>query len=416
MTADFWTWAGLALLFLFAFFLSLFHACLNTFSKISLSRFLEDRAKEYREKILDLYDETRIAVDSLRVVFIIAFLIDISRLIPRLRHWPIWFFLASLLVFFIFFDYLPRLLNSLNKKAVLRFLLPSLGFIHRIAAPLTRLLRKLEEKQIEDEIHEASEEEIETFIDEATEEGIIEEHEGELLKSVVEFGDTLVKEIMTPRLDMVLIRREATFGALRELIQTEKYSRIPVYKDRVDNIEGVVIAKDLLPYSGDEHKDLPIVPIIRPVHFVPESMKVNRLLKEFQRQMQKLAIVVDEHGGVSGLVTLEDLIEEIVGEIQDEYDQDEETQIAETGPGEYVVSGDASVDDIEEKFDKDISNDDYITVSGLIAHHLGRLPKRGETFEIKGLSFEILEGGQKRIKKVKVRASAGAGIGEDGKK
>ena len=160
----------------------------------------------------------------------------------------------------------------------------------------------------------------------------------------------------------------------------------------------------------------PWSPIIRPVHFVPESMKVNRLLKEFQRQMQKLAIVVDEHGGVSGLVTLEDLIEEIVGEIQDEYDQDEETQIAETGPGEYVVSGDASVDDIEEKFDKDISNDDYITVSGLIAHHLGRLPKRGETFEIKGLSFEILEGGQKRIKKVKVRASAGAGIGEDGKK
>ncbi|MFZ2054154.1 MAG: hemolysin family protein [Candidatus Aminicenantales bacterium] len=414
MTADFWTWAGLALLFLCAFFLSLFHACLNTFSKISLSRFLEEKAKEYRERVLDLYDETRIAIDSLRVVFIIAFLIDISRLIPRLQHWPIWFFLGSLLVFFIFFDYLPRLLNSLNKKTVLRFLLPSFGFVHGIAAPLTRLLRKLEEKQIEDEIHEASEEEIDTFIDEATEEGIIEEHEGELLKSVVEFGDTLVKEIMTPRLDMVLVRREATFGALRELIQTEKYSRIPVYKDRVDNVDGVVIAKDLLPYSGDEHKDLPLEPIIRPVHFVPESMKVSRLLKEFQRQMQKLAIVVDEHGGVSGLVTLEDIIEEIVGEIQDEYDQDEEISIAETGPGEYVVSGDASVDDIEDKFDKDIATDDYVTVSGLIAHHLGRLPKRGETFEIKGLSFEILEGGQKRIKKVKIRASQGTRAGEDG--
>jgi CBS domain containing-hemolysin-like protein len=416
MTANFWTWAGLTLLFLLAFFLSLFHACLNTFSKISLSRFLEERAKEYRERILDRYDETRIAVDSLRVVFIIAFLIDISRLVPRPRHWPIWIFLGSLLVFFIFFDYLPRLLNSLSKKAVLRTLLPFFGFVDGIASPLTRLLRKLEEKQIEDEIHEASEEEIETFIDEATEEGIIEEHEGELLKSVVEFGDTLVKEIMTPRLDMILIRREATFGTLRELIQKEKYSRIPVYKDRVDSIEGVVIAKDLLPYSGDEHKDLPIEPIIRPVHFVPESMKVSRLLREFQRQIQKLAIVVDEHGGVSGLVTLEDLIEEIVGEIQDEYDQDEEIPIEETGPGEYVVSGDASVDDIEEKFDQDIAADDYVTVSGLIAHHLGRLPKRGETFEIKGLSFEILEGGQKRIKKVKVRASAGAGTGGENRK
>ena len=415
MAASFWTWAGLVILFSFSFFLSLFHACLDTFSKISLSRFLENRRKEYRERILDLYDETRVAVDSLRVVIIIAFLIDLARVIPRLRHWPIWFFLGSLLVFFIFFDYLPRLLNSLNKKAVLRFLLPSFRFIHRIALPLILVLRKLEEKQIEDEFHEASEEEIETFIDEATEEGIIEEHEGELLKSVVEFGDTVVREIMTPRLDMIVIRRGATFGALRDLIQKEKYSRIPVYKDRLDNIEGIVIAKDILPYSGDEHKGLPIEPIIRPVHFVPESMKVSRLLKEFQKQMQKLAIVVDEHGGVSGLVTLEDLIEEIVGEIQDEYDQDEEMPIAEIGPGEYVVTGDTSVDDIEDKFDTDVANDEYVTVSGLISHHLGRLPKRGETLEIKGLTFEILEGDQRRIKKVKVRATGGTRDGKDDK-
>jgi CBS domain containing-hemolysin-like protein len=113
---------------------------------------------------------------------------------------------------------------------------------------------------------------------------------------------------------------------------------------------------------------------------------------------------------------MEDLIEEIVGEIQDEYDQDEETQIAETGPGEYVVSGDISVDDIEDKFDKDMANHDYVTVSGLITHHLGRLPKRGEKIEIFGLTFEILEGDQKRVKKVKVRASAGAGAGGDGRK
>jgi CBS domain containing-hemolysin-like protein len=416
MKANFWTWAGLGCLFLFAYFLSLFHACLNALSKISLSRFLEEKTKEYREKILDLYDEVQIAVDSLRVIFIIAFLIDVARLIPRLQHWPIWFFLGSLLIFFIFFDYLPRLLNSLNRKAVLRFLLPSFVLVRAIASPLSRVLWKLQEKQAEDETHEASEEEIETFIDEATEEGIIEEHEGELLKSVVEFGDTLVREIMTPRPDMIVIRREATFGGLRDLIEREKYSRIPVYKDRIDNIEGVVIAKDLLAYSGDENRSLPIEPIIRPIPFVPESMKVSRLLKEFQREMQKMAIVVDEHGGVSGLVTLEDILEEIVGEIQDEYDQDEEIPITETGPGEYVVSGEASVDDIEDKFDKDISNADYVTVSGLISHHLGRLPKRGETFEIKGLSFEILEGGQKRIKKVKIRAPGRAESKEGGKK
>jgi CBS domain containing-hemolysin-like protein len=406
MTAGFWSWAGLALLFVIAFLLSLFHASLSTFSKISLSRFLEEKEKEFREKTLDLYDETRIAVESLRVLFIIAFLIDLSRPVPRIRHWPIWLFLGSLAVFFVFFDYLPRLLNSLNKKGVVKFFLPFFPLVHGIAIPLILLLRKLEARQIEDEIHEASEEEIETFIDEATEEGIIEEHEGALLRSVVEFGDTLVQEVMTPRLNMVCIRKDATFGALRELIQSEKYSRIPVYKDRIDNIEGVVIAKDLLAHAADAQQGLPIEPIIRPAYFVPETMKVSQLLKEFKKRMQKMALVVDEHGGVAGLVTMEDLVEEIVGEIQDEFDQDEEAPITEVGPGEYVFSGDVSVDEVERRFDKDVSADDFMTVSGLIGHHLGRLPKRGEIFEIKGVGFEILDVDQKRIKKVKVKAAA----------
>jgi CBS domain containing-hemolysin-like protein len=413
MTAGFWSWAGLAVLFLIAFLLSLFHASLSTFSKISLSRLLEDEDKKFRETTLDFYDETRISVESLRVIFIIAFLIDLSRPVPRIAHWPIWLFLGSLAVFFIFFDYLPRLLNSLNKKGIIAFFLPGFRLVHWIASPLILLLRKIEAKQIEDEIHEASEEEIETFIDEATEEGIIEEHEGDLLKSVVEFGDTFVKEIMTPRVNMVCIRKDATFGALRELIQAEKYSRIPVYKDRIDNIEGVVIAKDLLAYADDAHRGLPIDPIIRPAYFVPESMKVSQLLKEFKKRMQKIALVVDEHGGVAGLVTMEDLVEEIVGEIQDEFDQDEEAPITEAGPGIYVFSGDVSVDEVEKRFDKDVSADDFITVSGLIGHHLGRLPKRGETFEIKGVSFEILDVDQKRIKKVKIRAAAAETGGDD---
>jgi CBS domain containing-hemolysin-like protein len=417
MAAEFWKWAGLGLIFLAAFLFSLFHASLSTFSKISLSRFLEDKEKEYRQKVLDIYDEAKIAVESFRVIFIIAFLMYFLTLIPREKLWPLWFFLVSLGIFFIFFDYLPRLLNSLNKKAVIQFFLPSFRLVHALAAPLILLLRRLEEKEIEEEIHEASEEEIDTFIDEATEEGIIEEHEGALLKSVVEFGDTLVKEIMTPRVDMICIKKEATFGALRELIQTEKYSRIPVYKDRIDNIEGLVIAKDLLQYSDDKHGDRPIEPIIRPVHFIPESMKVADLLKEFKKRKQKMAIVIDEHGGVSGLVTMEDLVEEIVGEIQDEYDLDEETRIIATGPSEYAVSGDAEVEKVEELFDLDLAEDNYVTVSGLIVHNLSRLPRRGEKFEIKGLSFEVLDVGQKRIKKLKVKKVAAKKEGEEsGKK
>lgn len=417
MTAEFWKWAGLGLIFLAAFLLSLFHASLSTFSKISLSRFLEDKEKEYRSKVLDLYDETKIAVESFRVIFIIAFLICLLTFIPREKLWPLWFFLISLGIFFVFFDYLPRLLNSLNKKASVKFFLPSFRLIHTLAAPLILLLRKLEKEELEDEMREASEEEIETFIDEATEEGIIEEHEGVLLKSVVEFGDTLAREIMTPRVNMVCIKRDATFGALRELILCEKYSRIPVYRDKIDNIEGLVIAQDLLGYSDDKHRDLPIEPIIRPVHFIPESMKVAELLKEFKKRKQKMAIVVDEHGGVSGLVTMEDLVEEIVGEIQDEYDVDEEAPITSAGPSEYIISGDTEVEKAEELFNLELSEDDYITVSGLIMHDLGRLPKRGERFEIKGLSFEVLDVGQKRIKKLRVKKVAAEKEGEEsGKK
>lgn len=403
MTAEFLRWAGLSALLLVAFLLSLFHASLGTFSKISLSRFLEDKEKESRQKVLDLYDETRIAVESWRAIFIIAFLVYLLTLIPRWRLWPFWFFLISVGLFFILFDYLPRLLNALNKRVVIQFFLPTFGLVRGLAAPLIFLVRKLEKEEIEEEIREASEEEIETFIDEATEEGIIEEHEGVLLKSVVEFGDTLAREIMTPRMNMVCIKKEATFGALRELILSEKYSRIPVYKEKIDNIEGIVIAQDLLQYFEDKHRGLPIEPIIRPVHFIPESMKVAELLKEFKKRKQKMAIVVDEHGGVSGLVTMEDVVEEIVGEIQDEYDVDEETPITAVGPSEYAVSGNAEVEKLEELFDLDLAEDYYVTVSGLIMHGLERLPKRGERFEIKGLSFEVVDVDQKRIKKLTVK-------------
>jgi CBS domain containing-hemolysin-like protein len=219
---------------------------------------------------------------------------------------------------------------------------------------------------------------------------------------VVEFGDTIVREIMTPRVSMVCIRKNSTIEKLRELVIQKKHSRIPVYRDRIDNIEGVIVAKDLLEYSDDRHKSEPIQPLMREVFFVPESMRVAELLKELQKRMQKMAIVVDEHGGVSGLVTMEDLMEEIVGEIQDEYDT-EQTTIVEKGYQDYIVLGDAEVEEVEELFDLELAEDDYITMGGLITHSLGRLPETGERFTIKGLAFEVLDVDQKRIKKIRIK-------------
>ena len=399
-------WFGMGLGFLAVFLLSLVHIALAGFSKISLSRFLEDKDKPFGLKVLRHYEDIKIAVEFWRTLLLIAFLVYLYACFPQAKLWPLWLFLGSLLIYGIFLDMLPRLIASRTKEGILGFFLPSFRLFLILSAPVLAVSRWLcareESEEEEDEDREASEQEIEQFIDAAKEEGIIEKDEDDLLRSVVEFGDTVVREIMTPRVDIVCIRKDATLQKLRNLIVTEKFSRIPVYKDKVDNIEGIVIAKDLLQFSDERHGQESIEPFVRPVIFVPESMKVAELLKEFQKVKQKIAMVVDEHGGVSGLVTMEDLVEEIVGEIHDEYDT-EEAKITEVGPQEYLVSGDVKVEELEDRFDLELAEDDYLTASGLITHHLGRLPKKGEVVEVKGLAVEVIDVDQKRIKKLKMR-------------
>ncbi len=399
-------WGGLVLGFLTSFLLSLFHVSLGSISKISLSRYLEDRDKTFRVQALQNFEETRTAVEYLRNAFILAFVVYFSLVFPSSRDWPLWMFLLVLGLYTVFLDMLPRLINSLWKNSVLKLSLRSSGVVRALSLPVLFLTRNIGEREDQrddkDEDREATDEEIETFIDEATEEGIIDKGEDELLRSVVEFGDTLVREIMTPRVHMVCIRKDATIDNLKDLIIREKYSRIPVYKDRLDNIDGTVMAKDILEYADEKHKAQPIEPLIRPTTFVPEAMPVPDLLKEFQKNQQKLAIVVDEHGGVSGLVTMEDIVEEIVGEIQDEYDT-EEAHIAENAPLDFTVSGATEVEELEELFDIELAEDDFITVGGLITHNLGRLPQKGETLDIKGLRLDILDVDQKKVKKLRIR-------------
>ncbi|MBE0712709.1 MAG: HlyC/CorC family transporter [Candidatus Aminicenantes bacterium] len=400
------TWTGLAFAFLAAFLLSLFHVTLGSFSKIALSRFLENHDKSERAKVLATFEETRLAVEFLRIVIILALVVYGFIVVPGSALRPLWLFFSALAVYGLFLDFVPRLLVLVGKPVVLRLFLPAFPLVRFLASPLLvisrNFLEREEQREEKEEDRETSDEEIETFIDEATEEGIIDEGEDELLRSVVEFGDTVVREVMTPRLNMVCIRKDATIDNLKDLIIKEKYSRIPVYKDRLDNMEGIVMAKDILEYSDEKHKGQPIEALIRHVAFVPESMPVADLLREFQKVMQKLAIVVDEHGGVSGLVTLEDVVEEIVGEIQDEYDT-EEAQITENAPLDFTISGTTEVEELEELFDVELAEDDFLTVGGLITHALGRLPGKGETLNIKGLILEVLDADQKKVKKLRIR-------------
>ncbi len=405
------TWIGLALSFLAGFGFSLFHIALSGLSKIALSRHLEDKGFKDRPELLARYEQIKIAVGLWRVLFVLVFFIYMFVGSPGVRLRPLGLLAAALIGYTVVFDALPRLLDGLFREHLLDVFLPSYRLVLGLSWPVLRLsrwlVRREETEEAEEAGREASDEEIDTFIDEAKEEGIIEKGEDELLRSVVEFGDTTVREIMTPRVDMVCLRRDATLQKLRNLIIAEKYSRVPVYRDRIDNVEGIVMAKDLLPYGEREHDGDPIDPLVRPAEFIPESMMVSDLLKLFKRVKQKMAIVVDEHGGVTGLVTMEDVMEELVGEIQDEYDA-EEAQIVQNGPDDYTVHGEVKVEEIEDLFDLDLAGDDYLTASGLVAHGLGRLPQRGETVVLRGLGFEVLEVDPKRIKKLRVRRAPGA--------
>ncbi len=398
----------LVVLFLPTFLLSLFYIALSASSKISLSRLLDDQKKEVRGKILDRLEELRAAAEVWRMIFLVSLLLSLFLVFPRLRLWTIWALLFSLALVVFGFELLPRLVYSLNRKAVFISLVPFVGLLSFLGRPAVYFLRK--EAETMASTREATEEEIETFIDEAHEEGIIEKEEGPLLRGVVEFGDTLVREVMTPRVDMVCIRKDASLAELKQLILKEKYSRIPVYRDRIDNIEGLAIVKDLLAFSDEAAGQTSVEKIMRPVYFVPETMKVTELLKEFKKRKQKLAVVVDEHGGVAGLVTMEDLVEEIVGEIQDEYDTEEE-RITLLATGEYSVSGETEVEEVEKLFDVDLMPEDYITVSGLVNHHLGRLPQKGEVFSLHGLRFEILEADKKKVIRVKIKKEGQAQSG-----
>jgi CBS domain containing-hemolysin-like protein len=406
MTMGAVVWTGLGFAFLAAFLLSLFHILLGSYSKISFSRVLEARDRAERARILAGFEETRLAVEFLRIVILLALVVYGFTVVQTVFARPIVLFLAALVVYALFLDLLPRLLVHVAKPALLKVFLPAFPLVRVVASPLLiisrNLLEREEQREEKEEDRATSNEEIETFIDEATEEGIIDKGEDELLRSVVEFGDRVVREVMTPREAMVCIRRDATIDNLKDLIIRDKYSRVPVYKDRLDNIDGIVMAKDLLEYADEKHKSLPIEALIRAVAFVPESMPLADLLRELQKVKQKMAIVVDEHGGVSGLVTMEDAVEEIVGEIQDEYDT-EEAQITENGTLDFTVSGATEVEELEELFDAELAEDDFVTIGGLVTRNLGRLPHKGETLTVEGLLIEILDVDEKKVKKLRIR-------------
>ncbi len=228
-----------------------------------------------------------------------------------------------------------------------------------------------------------------------------EREERELLHSVVEFGETLVREVMTPRPDIVAVKSTATLTELRGVFAEQQYSRIPVYRESLDDILGFVFVKDLVAVLGEPNVSI-IEQLMRPAYVVPEAKRVAELLKEFQEKQLQSAIVHDEYGGTAGLVTIEDLLEEIVGEIRDEYDVESEP-IVDEGNGNFVFGGTVGVDDVSSRLDVEIERQGFATVGGYLLSRFGRVPRVGETLSVDGLWVEILEAESRRVQRVRMR-------------
>ncbi|KIH75749.1 magnesium and cobalt transporter [Geoalkalibacter ferrihydriticus] len=253
-----------------------------------------------------------------------------------------------------------------------------------------------------------TEEELQEIIDESEEEGIINEGEGEMLHSIFEFGDTIVREIMVPRTDMICCSTTASFREVLDAILSSGHSRIPIYEGSADRIVGVVYAKDLLRYWGRPEKDITIARVMRTPFFVPETKNVQELLQDFRSRRVHLAIAVDEYGGTSGLITIEDLIEEIVGDIQDEYDLEEEW-LQPQEDGSVLVDCRLNIEDFEEHFSTVVEREKFDTVAGYVFNLLGRVPKEGEEIRDHDLLLTVTECDHQKIRQIKVRRAPLAG-------
>ncbi len=243
--------------------------------------------------------------------------------------------------------------------------------------------------------------ELRTFVDVSHEDGVIESEEKEMINNVVDFGDSMAKDIMTPRIDVTEINIDAAYEELKAIFENERYTRIPVYKDDTDNVIGIINMKDFFLKADEEH--FRTTDIMRDAYYTYETKSTSELLVEMQEESVPMAIVLNEYGSAEGVVTMEDLIEEIVGEIKDEYDEDEEQLIEEIGSREFMVEASVKIDDLNDEIGTDLYSNDYDSVGGYIIGCIDRIPQPGETILTdEGIAFEIIEGSGNRIDRVRI--------------
>jgi CBS domain containing-hemolysin-like protein len=309
--------------------------------------------------------------------------------------------LAALVIFWLDWS-IRSLVSSAPHRWALR-LIPFANAIRILAWPfVTPILTLSGRTQDPLESDEALiQNQLRSLVDAGQQRGLIEQEEGRMIHSIFELSETLAREIMVPRIDMLTLDVQTPPEEAVDTLLTSHYSRMPVYQDSVDHILGLLYAKDLLRVWREGKQDTSLRTLLRPAYFVPEAKKINELLEEMQSQRVHMAIIVDEYGGVAGLVTLEDIVEEILGEIQDEYDQVEELPYQSLGNGEYLFQGRIGLDDFNEVMSSNLATDEADTLGGFIYNSIGRVPAVGDAVKIESLLLTVEQVSGRRIRKVR---------------
>jgi CBS domain containing-hemolysin-like protein len=346
--------------------------------------------------------------------FLLAFFLATTLLIQWAWTWVVLLILALSLVLFLLTDYLPRALGSLYPEKTLFFLSPCASIFLCLAFPLIYPFIRLSLKTFKEPFHEARQE-IFDILQESDLKEKLEPQDKKLIESVVLFRDRIVREVMVPRIDLFSLPVSTSIKEAAIKLQKEGYSRTPVYQGTIDHILGVLMYKDILVKymeAADKSElkilDEPIEPLIKPVIYTPETKKISHLLQEFRKKQLHLAIVVDEYGGTEGIVTIEDILEEIVGDIADEYDVEEDLFIT-LPDGSLIVDARMSILDLEQQLDISIPEEgDFDTLGGYIFQKAGEIPTRGFVIRQDDFDLEVVRAGERTIEKVKITKKAGS--------
>ncbi|GAB4574813.1 MAG: hypothetical protein Kow0077_23230 [Anaerolineae bacterium] len=317
--------------------------------------------------------------------------------------------LGAVLVF-ILTGQVPATVGAANADRLALLFARPMAVLIRVVSPVASLLRGISDGLVrmlgvEAQVHNVTEEEIMTLVDAGQEEGVIEDEEKEMIYSIFQLSDTAVREVMIPRLDVVALPLSTPLEEVVRTVLAAGHSRIPIYEENIDHIRGLLYAKDLLKLwgsGGNGNQGDALADLLRPAYFVPEGKNAMRLLQEMQQRRVHLAIVVDEYGGTAGLVTLEDLIEEIIGEVQDEYDFNEQAAYQKVSDNEYICNARLDLDDLNRLLDISLPTDENDTLGGFIFARIGDVPEPGTVIETDEVRLEVLSVEGNRIGQVRV--------------